>query len=91
MMTAEPLPSPADSMPSFKAAYADGKVRLDYRTRDCSPFLRDGRYFDSFEHAMQIERYVLGTGPGVPTERELSEENERKRIELVSKHQEGGD
>lgn len=86
MMTAEPLPSPADVFPDFKIAWNCDPPRLDWRERDGIPFLHRGMYFDSFEHAMQHDRWRCGFG-GLRTKAELAEIEEAKRLEFVSRHQ----
>jgi hypothetical protein len=61
----------------------------DFRTnRKAVPFVSGGNYFDSFTHAMQVERWILG-GVGVPTPEEVAAESEAKRIKFLAQNQPG--
>jgi hypothetical protein len=85
MMTAVSIPSPAVEFPRFRTTNG----RLDYRTRDGVPFLHQGSYYDSFEQAMQFERWIFGRSPGLPTPEELDAEREAKRLKQIERAQPG--
>jgi hypothetical protein len=64
-------------IPPVRICFTPERWTLDWRSKDCVPFLHRGMYFDSFDHAMDHDRRCGLPGPIVfvrpePTREELA-------------------
>lgn len=72
-------------VPAFRCSLCcSGRLVIDHREKGGVPFLHRGMWFDSFQHAMQYDRWLVGR-KGLPTTEEAvadEERAERLRVEL---------